>query len=118
MSPASIEGRLGTITGPAGKTMTFREAVQLAEAKFGTLGATGSYRTQKLGADYRGGTIGASPAYSFTAHVVEVKVDVETGVWTVERIWAAHDCGRAINPTLVEGQIEERHDRTLSAPPP
>ncbi len=106
VSPASIEGRLGTITGPSGLTMTFREAVQLAEAKFGTLGATGSYRTQKLGADYRGGTIGASPAYSFTAHVVEVKVDVETGVWTVERVWAAHDCGRAINPTLVQGQIE------------
>jgi 4-hydroxybenzoyl-CoA reductase subunit alpha len=106
VSAGAIEGRLGTISGPAGLTMTFREAVQLAEAKYGTLGSTGSYRTQKLGADYRGGTIGASPAYSFTAHVAEVKVDVETGIWTVERIWAAHDCGRAINPTLVEGQIE------------
>ncbi|MBL8953171.1 MAG: molybdopterin-dependent oxidoreductase [Myxococcaceae bacterium] len=106
VSPAAIEGRLGTITGPGGLSMTFREAVQLAEAKFGTLGATGSYRTQKLGADYRGGTIGASPAYSFTAHVAEVNVDVETGVWKVENIWAAHDCGRAINPTLVQGQIE------------
>jgi 4-hydroxybenzoyl-CoA reductase subunit alpha len=106
VAPTSIEGRLGTITGPAGLTMSFREAVQLTEAKFGTLGATGSYRTQKLGADYRGGTIGASPAYSFTAHVAEVHVDVETGIWKVERIWAAHDCGRAINPTLVEGQIE------------
>src|SRR5262249_45097235 len=81
-------------------------AVRLAEAKFGTLGATGSYRTEKLGGDYRGGTIGASPAYSFTAHAVEVQVDPETGIWTVERVWAAHDCGKALNPTLVEGQIE------------
>jgi CO/xanthine dehydrogenase Mo-binding subunit len=104
---SEIDGALGTISGPGeGQRMSFREAVQLAEAKFGTLGATGSYRTKKLGADYRGGTIGASPAYSFSAHVVEVNVDVETGVWKVERIWAAHDCGRAINPTLVEGQIE------------
>ncbi len=104
---AAVEGALGTIRGPAdGQQMSFREAVQLAEAKFGTLGATGSYRTQKLGGDYRGGTIGASPAYSFTAHVVEVRVDVETGVWKVERVWAAHDCGKALNPTLVEGQIE------------
>ncbi len=82
------------------------EAFHLAEAAFGTLGATGGYRTDKtLGGDYRGGTIGASPAYSFTAHVVEVNVDVETGLIHVPKVWAAHDCGFALNPTLVEGQI-------------
>jgi 4-hydroxybenzoyl-CoA reductase subunit alpha len=105
--PDEVDARLGTVFGPAAdQRLSFKEAVQLAEAKYGTLAATGSYRTQKLGADYRGGTIGASPAYSFTAHVVEVQVDAETGVWKVERVWAAHDCGRALNPTLVEGQIE------------
>ncbi|MCB9539868.1 MAG: molybdopterin-dependent oxidoreductase [Myxococcales bacterium] len=82
------------------------EAFQLAEAAYGTLGATGGYRTDTtLGGDYRGGTIGASPAYSFTAHVAEVDVDLETGFVRVPRIWAAHDCGFALNPTLVEGQI-------------
>jgi 4-hydroxybenzoyl-CoA reductase subunit alpha len=86
--------------------MRFSEAVWLAEAEHGTLGSVGGYRTQKLGGDYRGGTIGASPAYSFTAHVAEVEVDPETGIVTVERIWVAHDCGRAINPTIVEGQME------------
>ena len=102
-----VEGSLGTISVPETQlSMSFKEAVQLAEAKFGTLGSTGSYRTEKLGGDYRGGTIGASPAYSFTAHVVEVEVDPETGIWTVPRVWAAHDCGKALNPTLVEGQIE------------
>jgi len=86
---------------------TFTEACQRAEAAEGApLAATGGYRTEKLGGDYRGGTIGASPAYSFTAHVAEVSVDEETGIWNVERIWAAHDCGKALNPTLVEGQIE------------
>jgi CO/xanthine dehydrogenase Mo-binding subunit len=86
---------------------TFPEACQRAEAAEGApLAATGGYRTQKLGGGYRGGTIGASPAYSFTAHVAEVSVDEETGIWKVERIWAAHDCGKALNPTLVEGQIE------------
>jgi CO/xanthine dehydrogenase Mo-binding subunit len=104
---AQVDGSLGTIFVPGTELqMSFKEAVQLTEAKFGTLGSTGSYRTQKLGGDYRGGTIGASPAYSFTAHVVEVEVDRETGIWKVERVWAAHDCGRALNPTLVEGQIE------------
>ena len=55
---------------------------------------------------YRGGTIGASPAYSFTAHVAEVEVDVESGFVRVDRIWVAHDCGRALNPVLVEAQME------------
>jgi len=85
----------------------FVEALHLAEACHGVLGTTGGYRTVKgLGGDYRGGSIGASPAYSATAHVVEVCVDPDTGVVDIVRFWAAHDCGRAINPTLVEGQIE------------
>jgi CO/xanthine dehydrogenase Mo-binding subunit len=84
-----------------------RDVLVLAEAAAGVpLVASGGYRTRKVGGDYRGGTIGASPAYSTTAHVCEVVVDPETGIVRVERVWAAHDCGRAINPTLVEGQIE------------
>jgi 4-hydroxybenzoyl-CoA reductase alpha subunit len=83
-------------------------AFQLAEAEHGTLGAVGHYNTPKEGVhgDYRGGTIGASPAYSFTAHVAEVEVDPDTGFVDVKTIWVAHDCGRALNPTLVEGQME------------
>ncbi len=86
--------------------MSTKEAFQLAEAKFDTLGSTGAYNTPELGGKYRGGTIGASPAYSFTAHVAEVRVDVETGRIHVDKIWVAHDCGRALNPTLVAGQME------------
>ena len=41
-----------------------------------------------------------------TAHVAEVSVDEQTGQVTVHTIWAAHDCGRALNKVLVEGQIE------------
>jgi len=83
------------------------EAFNMAEAKYGALGATGSYNTPKdIHGSYRGGTIGSSPAYSFTAHVAEVDVDSETGFVEVQRIWIAHDCGRALNPILVEGQME------------
>lgn len=82
-------------------------AFNIAEAKLGTLGSTGWYNTPKdVHGEYRGGTIGASPAYSFTAHVAEVGVDVETGFVSVDKMWIAHDCGRALNPMLVEGQIE------------
>jgi 4-hydroxybenzoyl-CoA reductase alpha subunit len=88
------------------KSMTTKEAFVLAEGRYGTLGATGGYRTQARGGDYRGGTIGASPAYSATAHVAEVQVDEATGRIDIVKVWVAHDCGTALNPIIVEGQIE------------
>ncbi|MDP9349275.1 MAG: xanthine dehydrogenase family protein molybdopterin-binding subunit [Gemmatimonadota bacterium] len=90
-----------------GRSLPIAEAFQLAEAKHGTLGSVGYYHTPRdVHGEYRGGTIGASPAYSFTAHVAEVEVDPETGFVEVKTLWVAHDCGRALNPTLVEGQME------------
>jgi aldehyde oxidoreductase len=43
--------------------------------------------------------------YAFGAQVATVEVDTELGTTTVLGIVAAHDVGRAINPTQVEGQI-------------
>jgi CO/xanthine dehydrogenase Mo-binding subunit len=43
--------------------------------------------------------------YAFAAQIAEVEVDTELGTVRVRRIVAAHDVGRAINPTQVEGQI-------------
>jgi 4-hydroxybenzoyl-CoA reductase subunit alpha len=83
------------------------EAFNIAEAKLGPLASVGHYNTPKdVHGEYRGGTIGASPAYSFTAHVAQVSVDEDTGAVTVDNIWIAHDCGRALNPVLVEAQME------------
>jgi len=93
-------------SGDPARSISSSEAIQIAEVRFDTLGSTGSYNTPQLGGDYRGGTIGASPAYSFTAHVAEVAVDEETGRIQVERVWIAHDCGRALNPMIVAGQME------------
>jgi CO/xanthine dehydrogenase Mo-binding subunit len=88
------------------QSVAVTEAIQLAEAKLGTLGSVGHYTTPKLGGDYRGGTIGAAPSYSFTAHVAEVEVDSNTGEVRVVKIWIAHDCGKAICPIQVRGQME------------
>ena len=44
--------------------------------------------------------------YGFGAHLAEVAVDIELGTVRVLKVIAAHDVGRAINPTLIEGQIE------------
>ncbi len=44
--------------------------------------------------------------FGFGAHLAEIAVDTELGTVRVLKITAAHDVGRAINPTLIEGQIE------------
>ena len=44
--------------------------------------------------------------YGFGAHMAEIAVDIDLGTVRVLKIVAAHDVGRAINPTLIEGQIE------------
>lgn len=76
-------------------------------SKKGPLLGKGHYSPPEgLGGKYKGAAIGTSPAYSFSATVCEVKVDMETGKVNVLNFWDAHDCGTAINPMLVEGQAE------------
>lgn len=45
-------------------------------------------------------------AYAFVAQAAEVEVDIETGHVRVKRFVSADDVGQAINPALVEGQVE------------
>jgi 4-hydroxybenzoyl-CoA reductase subunit alpha len=85
---------------------TFQEAVILAEALHGTLATTGSYIPPRSPGRYRGAGVGPSPAYSYSAAVVETVVDPETGLFEVEHVWLAHDIGRSLNPVLVLGQVE------------
>ncbi len=88
------------------RQLTFIEAAQLAEAKFGTIACPGSYTPPKLAADYKGSGVGPSPAYSYSAAVAEVDVDLETGEIRVDKITLAHDVGRCVNADSVAGQIE------------
>src|SRR5579859_3145591 len=87
--------------------MTFEEAVVAAIDFHGALTGTGSYAPpqEARGGRHKGGGVGPSPAYSYSAQVAEVSVDEDTGEVTVHKVWAAHDCGRALNPVSVEGQI-------------
>ena len=73
----------------------------------GALTGTGSYAPppEARGGKHKGAGVGPSPAYSYSAQVAEVSVDEDTGEVTVHKVWAAHDCGRALNPVSVEGQI-------------
>ena len=86
--------------------LDFSAAVVAAEARYGTLGTTGSYIPPRAPGRYRGAGVGPSPTYSYSATVVEVEVDPQTGVYDCRHVWMAHDIGQAINPVLALGQIE------------
>jgi xanthine dehydrogenase YagR molybdenum-binding subunit len=89
--------------GNGGTSMSFREAV--AAAKFEEI----SHRAMRND-DYEGYLM-RGDEFSLARHGIggvqfaEVVVDTETGVVKVPRILAVHDCGRPINPKLVESQI-------------
>ena len=44
-------------------------------------------------------------AYSNSVHAVEVEVDIETGAVTIRRYLVVSDCGRLVNPMMVDGQV-------------
>jgi 4-hydroxybenzoyl-CoA reductase subunit alpha len=79
---------------------------RLAFLERGTIVGSGDYHPPRLGGSFKGAAVGTSPAYGCSAQVAEVSVDLETGVTTVDRVTAAHDCGFAINRTSVEGQMQ------------
>jgi xanthine dehydrogenase YagR molybdenum-binding subunit len=44
-------------------------------------------------------------ARTFGSQIIEVEVDTETGEVTVTRVFASHECGRVVNPTMVDSQV-------------
>ena len=99
------DGKIG-VADDREKALPFAQAVELGEAMHGVLAFPGSYAPPKRAATFRGGTMGQSPCYSFSAGIVDLSVDEETGEIAVHDVWIAHDVGRALNPLLVEGQVE------------
>ena len=95
--------------GAQDKGATFEEVVTEALKDTGTITVTGNYSTIPAshgGKKYRGAAIGGTMGYSYSAQVVEVTVDEETGVVSVDKVWVAHDCGKALNRLTVEGQVQ------------
>lgn len=89
--------------------LSFEEVVAAALEGTGTITVKGNFETLPEswgGKRYRGAAIGGTMAFSYAAQVVEVTVDPDTAEVSVDRVWVAHDCGRALNPLTVEGQIQ------------
>jgi len=90
------------------RDLGWKDVVNAALEPSGTLNVKGAWSTppETQGGRFRGAAVGSSAGFSYAAQVVEVVVDEATGEVRVERVWVAHDCGRAINPLAVEGQVQ------------
>ena len=101
-------GETFSVRGSGQSVLSFGEVVQAALAEDGTITTKGTFTCppEAQGGKHRGGAVGSTMGFSYAAQVVEVSVDVDTGQITVDKVWAALDCGFAINPLAVEGQIE------------
>ncbi len=110
VAPEEVDcaGETFFVPGASQSELSFREVALAALAKEGTITVKGSFSTppEAQGGRHRGGAVGSTMGFSYAAQVVEVAVDEDTGQITIERVWAALDCGYAINPLAVEGQIE------------
>jgi 4-hydroxybenzoyl-CoA reductase alpha subunit len=83
------------------KGLAFSEAVQAAQRAKNGMPVMGRGIF-----DHRDMPGPGSPTWSYGAQMAEVEVDTETGQVKVLKVTTAHDCGKAINPLLVEGQVE------------
>jgi 4-hydroxybenzoyl-CoA reductase subunit alpha len=94
--------------GTASGALSFEDVAKAALVDEGTLTVKGTFTCppEAQGGKHKGGAVGSTMGFSYAAQVVEVTVDEDTGLVTVDHVWAALDCGFAINPLAVTGQIE------------
>jgi 4-hydroxybenzoyl-CoA reductase subunit alpha len=88
--------------------LAFADVVKAALVDVGPITAKGTFTCppEAQGGKHRGGAVGSTMGFSYAAQVVEVTVDEETALISVDKVWTALDCGHAINPLAVEGQIQ------------
>jgi carbon-monoxide dehydrogenase large subunit len=85
---------------------TYTRAYDLASVVEPPLEATRTYRPPNIRhTPDEHGRLNPYPTYSNAAYVAVVEVDPQTGVVRIAHLAAVHDCGLAINPALVEGQL-------------
>jgi len=103
-----IAGELFHIDSGQQANLPFNEVVKAALVDRGAITVSGTFTCppEAQGGRHKGGAVGSTMGFSYAAQVVEVDIDETTGAVTVEKVWTALDCGRAINPLAVEGQIQ------------
>jgi len=92
------------IKGSPDRGMSFSEIMNASERT--PIVGHGHFNPETGPVDMQKGIGNLSPTYSFDCYVAQLEVDGETGKIKVTRIDAAHDCGFAVNPMNVEGQLQ------------
>jgi 4-hydroxybenzoyl-CoA reductase subunit alpha len=109
-APESIEcdGEIFRVGKAEQSVLPFADVVMAALVDRGPITVSGTFTCppESQGGKHRGGAVGSTMGFSYAAQVVEVTVDEVTAKVTVDKVWTALDCGHAINPLAVEGQIE------------
>jgi CO/xanthine dehydrogenase Mo-binding subunit len=96
----------GRITTADGRTMTFKELfVARYGMQAGTVIGSGSFEPPYAKPDKNGQSPNITPFWMIGAAGVEITVDTETGRIRCDRLVTAGDVGRAINPSIVERQL-------------
>jgi len=104
-SPQDLVARDGRISSAnGGRSMSFREAAQHIRSE--RISAVASRSEDYGGFANRFGDMGSARAMLGGVQFAEVAVDVETGIVRVERVVAAQDCGRPMNPKQIESQVQ------------
>lgn len=98
--PAGLKWERGGMIVPDG---TDEEFVTLAEIPLRL--ASLERKREAIGIEVKSRLEVPRPSYSYATHIAVVEIDPETGAIEIPRYVVAHDCGRIVNPLLVEGQI-------------
>ena len=107
--PEDIEsGEVFRVGHGAQSSLPFAEVAKAALVDRGAITVSGSFTCppEAQGGKHKGGAVGSTMGFSYAAQVVEVTVDDALGTVSIDKVWVALDCGHAINPLAVEGQIE------------
>jgi len=87
--------------------ITIAEAAAYSYTKLGKpILGSGYFNPHILPIDKLSGQGKQYATHAYATQIAIVDVDDETGEFELQRIYAVHDCGKAINPLLVEGQIQ------------
>lgn len=117
LDPFDLEPRHGGFDGPDGKSIDYRQIGNGVHLWPGPIATVPKGVMANLEETYTWqskmvrwiptdkGSLSIYTNHSSGCFAAEVEVDVETGQTTVTRIYAAHDCGKVVNPTIVDGQV-------------
>ena len=110
VTPEQVEclGEAYAVLDQPERSVAFNDVVAEALVNTGTLMVKGTYTCpiEFQGGKQKGGAVGSTMGFSYAASVVEVSVDQDLGTVRIHKVWTALDCGFAINPLSVEGQVQ------------